>query len=71
MMNMMDQLEADHEVNVYDSVKRVRQAQPKFVKTIDDYQYLYQLALHHQTLAESGNNHIQNSVLYSNINDMS
>jgi protein tyrosine phosphatase len=70
MMNMMDQLEADHEVNVYDSVKRVRQAQPKFVKTIDDYQYLYQLALHHQTLAESGNNHVQNSVLYSNINDM-
>jgi len=34
MMNMMDQLVADSEVDVYDAVKRVRQARPEFVAGI-------------------------------------
>jgi len=34
MMNMMDQLIADKEVDVYDAVKRVRQARPEFVDSI-------------------------------------
>jgi len=34
MLNMMDQLTADKEVDVYDSVKRVRHARPEFVNNI-------------------------------------
>jgi len=34
MMNMLDQLVADKEVDVYDAVKRVRQARPEFVDSI-------------------------------------
>jgi len=33
-MNMMDQLVADKEVDVFDAVKRVRQARPEFVENI-------------------------------------
>jgi len=33
-MNMMDQLIADKEVDVYDAVKRVRQAHPEFINSI-------------------------------------
>ena len=34
IMNMMDQLVNDNEVDVYDAVKRVRQARPEFVDNI-------------------------------------
>lgn len=33
-MNMMDQLDKDKEVDVYDAVKRVRQARPEFIDGI-------------------------------------
>jgi len=34
MMNMLDQLTTDKEVDVYDAVKRVRQARPEFIDNI-------------------------------------
>jgi len=33
-MNMMDQLVTDKEVDVFDAVKRVRQARPEFIDSI-------------------------------------
>ena len=34
IMNMMDQLAKDSEVDVFDAVKRVRQARPEFIQSI-------------------------------------
>jgi len=34
IMNMMDQLVKDDEVDVFDAVKRVRQARPEFIESI-------------------------------------
>jgi len=36
-MNMMDQLVADKEVDVFDAVKRVRHARPEFIDSIVCY----------------------------------
>ena len=45
MMNMMDQLVTDNEVDVYDAVKRVRQARPEFIDSIVFIYFIYSVYL--------------------------
>jgi protein tyrosine phosphatase len=44
MMNMLDAMNAEQQVDVFNAVKRVRYSRPEMITDIDQYHYLYELA---------------------------